>query len=262
MQNWELWIIDDGSTDNTSAVARSFADPRIHVVSEGVNLGLPQRLNQAVSLARGQYFARMDGDDVAYPERLAVQMAYLENHPRVDLVCSRVLIFDRDGRIIGTYPFREDHEGICRRPQAGFYFPHPTWMGRLRWFLSHPYDPANSRSEDQSLLLSTYRNSRFACIPKILLGYRQPRLVLTRILKGRASYSVTLFREALLRRQYGLLFGAVEQFFKGGLECIIIGTGLDYRVLRHRALPVSHQEASQWRELWNTLNPKRDVCVA
>ncbi|PSB51390.1 glycosyltransferase family 2 protein, partial [Chroococcidiopsis cubana CCALA 043] len=63
-QNWELILIDDGSKDKTLEVANSFSDPRIKVISDGLNLKLPRRLNQAISLSKGKYFARMDGDDI------------------------------------------------------------------------------------------------------------------------------------------------------------------------------------------------------
>src|ERR1700684_499695 len=70
---WELIIIDDGSQDGTLARAREFDDPRIRIVDGQRNLGLPARLNQAVHLSGGTYFARMDGDDIAYPERIEKQ---------------------------------------------------------------------------------------------------------------------------------------------------------------------------------------------
>jgi glycosyltransferase involved in cell wall biosynthesis len=62
--NWELIIIDDGSKDKTLEIAKSFRDPRIEVINDGQNQRLPIRLNQAIALSRGKYFARMDGDDV------------------------------------------------------------------------------------------------------------------------------------------------------------------------------------------------------
>ena len=76
-EDWELLIVDDGSTDDTLKVIASFKDPRI-IVSKGErNEGLPARLNDCVRRARGKYFARMDGDDIAYPERLRKQLEYL-----------------------------------------------------------------------------------------------------------------------------------------------------------------------------------------
>src|SRR5215472_3881837 len=65
--NWQLLLMDDGSTDRTLEVARGFADPRISVLTDHSHKGLVPRLNQAVEMSQGEYFARMDGDDVAYP---------------------------------------------------------------------------------------------------------------------------------------------------------------------------------------------------
>src|SRR5271157_2334580 len=66
--NWELLLIDDGSADETVGICRSFCDPRVQVIADGAHKGLVARLNQAIDLSRGRYFARMDGDDVCYPE--------------------------------------------------------------------------------------------------------------------------------------------------------------------------------------------------
>src|SRR5512135_1398022 len=84
--NWELLLIDDGSSDGTLRVMRGFTDERIRIFSDGLSLGLPDRLNQAIDASRGEYFARMDGDDVSYPRRLGRQVDYLRHHPQVDLV--------------------------------------------------------------------------------------------------------------------------------------------------------------------------------
>src|SRR3989442_4795829 len=78
---WELLLIDDGSHDASSKIAQSFKDARIVVVSDGQNKGLSARLNQAIKMARGKYFCRMDQDDIAFPNRLERQVEFLETHP-------------------------------------------------------------------------------------------------------------------------------------------------------------------------------------
>ena len=91
-------VIDDGSTDDTLERTRSFEDDRIRIHSDGRSLGLAARLNQAIELSTGDYFARMDGDDIAYPERLERQVAVLDDAPEIDLVGSQMLVFGKGGK--------------------------------------------------------------------------------------------------------------------------------------------------------------------
>jgi len=252
--NWELLLIDDGSTDNTLSLAQGFNDSRIRVISDGVNMGVPVRLNQSLFLSRGKYFARMDGDDIAYPERLETQVAYLEAYPEVDLVGGRVLIFCGHGDALGTYPFRQNHAEICRRPWAGFYLPHPTWMGKIEWFRSYQYSSKAIRTEDQDLLLRAYKESRFACIPHILLGYRQNSLSLKNILLGRYHFAVSLLQQSILDRQFTLAFGVLGQVLKALVDIFAITTGLNYHILRSRAINVKESDVLRWGYVWRDCN--------
>lgn len=169
---WELLLIDDGSTDG-AIDALDLSDPRVRVIRDGANRGLAARLNQAIDLARGEMFARMDADDVSHPERFARQLAFLDAHPEVDLLGVRSVIIDVAGAPVGEMPFRGDHAAICAAPWRGFYLVHPSWMGRTEWFRRHRYaDPAPYYCEDQELLLRTHRDSRFAALPEALFAYR------------------------------------------------------------------------------------------
>jgi glycosyltransferase involved in cell wall biosynthesis len=100
----------------------------VRVIQDGTNRGLAARLNQGIDLARGTYLARMDQDDIAYPGRLEAQVRFLKEHPDIDLVATRALLFRNDGAVIGLSPFRRTHEEICATPWRGFFLPHPTWM--------------------------------------------------------------------------------------------------------------------------------------
>jgi len=253
-ENWELILIDDGSTDNTSRLARRFDDSRIKVISDGKNMRLAVRLNQAVALSRGKYFARMDGGDIAYPERLDVQVKYLEGHPEIDLVGSRIIIFGGGGHAIGSYLFRETHPEICRRPWAGFYLPHPTWMGRIGWFRANRYREDMNKSQDQELLLRTYRDSRFACIPHILLGYRKDSLSLKNIVLGRYLFSISLLRKSIVDRKYVFAVGVFEHVIKALSETFAITTGLNYHILRSRAINVKESDVLRWDYVWRNCN--------
>ena len=229
------------------------SDSRIRIHCDGRNRGLPARLNEAVSLSQGKYFARMDGDDICYPTRLAVQVDFLERNPDIDLVGSRVLIFRENGRIVGTYPFYEKHSEICRRPWSGFYLPHPTWMGKVEWFRENRYCATATRMEDQELLLRTYLHSRFYCLPDFLLGYRQTHLPLERILSGRYHFVHLLLKRSIQERKFIYLIGCIGQIGKGLLDAFSISTGLNYKILRHRAQPVSRPDVETWERVWFAL---------
>jgi glycosyltransferase involved in cell wall biosynthesis len=249
--NWELLLIDDGSTDMTVEIARSFKDARIRVIADGVHKGLPALLNQAISLSTGEFFARMDGDDVSYPERLALQVRYLEEHAEIDLLGGGILVFGAGGQVLGTRESRLTHEDICRRPWAGFYLAHPTWIGRIGWFRKHLYHSDAGRCCDHDLLLRTYESSCFAALPEIVLGYREEKLSLGKILADRRSIMWSVVRNASPKRQYAIGAAAIiEQALKGLTDSVAIGTGLGYRILRHRALPVEEATKRRWTEVW------------
>jgi glycosyltransferase involved in cell wall biosynthesis len=253
-ENWELILLDDGSSDGSLSAVRSFDDQRIRLLADGMNKGLGARLNQAVALSRGAYFARMDGGDVAYPERLALQVEFLKRHPWVDVAASRILIFSGRGRVVGSYPFFQTHEEICRRPWAGFQFPHPTWMGKIAWFRRHPYSSAMRKSQDQELLLRTYQRSCFESINHILLGYQKDGLSLRDLLRNRYYFSKALLSRAGQERNPLFMLGVLENAVKALIEIIYVTAGLNYRILRHRSVPVEKEEIVRWGQVWEGCN--------
>jgi glycosyltransferase involved in cell wall biosynthesis len=212
LTDFELLLLDDGSTDGSVAIAQRFNDERIRVLSDGVGRGLPWRLNQGVSCARGTYIARMDADDVSFPSRLERQAAFLDTHPDVDLVGCRALVFRERGDIVGLLPFAPDHAALCARPWRNIPLPHPTWMGRRQWFETHAYRlPEVRRAEDQELLLRASPDSRYACLGDVLLGYRQGPFQLRRTLVARCSLLVAQLRLLAGRGRWGDAMKAVPQ---------------------------------------------------
>lgn len=256
--NWELILIDDGSNDQTLSVAKSFNDSRIKVISDGLNQQLPSRLNQIIALSKGKYFARMDGDDISYPDRLQAQVEYLENHPDVDLLGTQILIFDGDGNPRGMSALTKSHQEICCRPWAGFSLAHPTWMGKLEWFRTHRYRERAIRMEDYDLLLRTYKTSRFACLPQILLGYRVSCLSLKNNLTARYNIAIALLEKTFVDKDYLFTFGVFEQAVKAIVDIFAISTGLDFKILKHRAgIPLDEAELNRWRQIWAKCNSEK-----
>lgn len=90
--DFELLIVDDGSSDNTLEVVRSFDDPRIRLAPNEQNQGISISRNRALALARGEYVACNDQDDISHPDRLARQVEFLDNHPEVVMVSSALIM--------------------------------------------------------------------------------------------------------------------------------------------------------------------------
>jgi glycosyltransferase involved in cell wall biosynthesis len=245
-KNWELLLVDDGSQDESVRIAERFSDLRIRLSVDGSRKGLAARLNEIISAARGEYIARMDADDISYPERLARQLALFEEKPGVDLIGSAAVVFAGKGRPVGLLRVRAAHAEICAQPWAGFYLPHPTWMGRLSWFRAHRYDE-RSKSEDQQLLLGAYKRSHFAGISEPMLGYREDSIVLSRVLTRRYHMCRALLKEAPELATRGL----VEQVAKAAFDAFAISTGLERKLLSHRARPLSEQDIARWQQVWN-----------
>lgn len=151
--SWELILIDDASSDGSMATLKNLKDPRIRIVFGKKNRGLAVRLNQAVGLARGAYFARMDQDDICHPERLEKQISFLIKNPHVDLLGCACLTIDNRNQITGRLNCPTKHSQICQSPWKGFLLAHPSWMGKTKWFRQNPYQvPAPYLCEDQELL--------------------------------------------------------------------------------------------------------------
>jgi hypothetical protein len=252
--NWELLLIDDGSSDDTLRVAQSFRDPRIALSHDRRHLGLPARLNQAIRLAKGEFLARMDGDDVSLPERLAMQMHFLQAHSEIDLAGCGMFVFKGDGELLGQRLCGCTHDEICRRPWAQFPLGHPTWMGRKEWFRRYLYREDAFRMEDQDLLLRSWQTSRFGAVPELLVGFREESISLRKLLTGRLNYCRALLREA---RTSGidryLLLGVPAHMAKSIIDVVAVGTGLNYRLLRGRARPVTPETSGVWERFWTTL---------
>jgi glycosyltransferase involved in cell wall biosynthesis len=250
-QNWNLFIIDDGSTDTTLEIISTYNDPRITILSDGKRQGLATRLNQIIDQSEAKFIARLDADDVAYPDRLRKQVEFLLANPAIDLLGTGAVVFNRNGKAVGSYPLRIRHADICQRPWSGFYLAHPTWMGRMSWFKKYRYRGGMPTAEDQDLLLRSYRDSHFACLPEILTGYRQESLTLRKIIPGRFHFSKAVIRDAWNHSDYlQILVAPLVQVAKVLVDVFSIATGFVSVIRRHRALPINENISREWDKLW------------
>lgn len=99
-ENFELVVVDDGSTDRTVEVLESYSDPRLRIAHNPRNLGIPATRNRGLELARGEYIALLDSDDHSYPDRLARQVKFLDSHSDISQAGSWCSFMDSDGNML------------------------------------------------------------------------------------------------------------------------------------------------------------------
>jgi glycosyltransferase involved in cell wall biosynthesis len=176
-RDFEFIIVDDGSTDGTEQILAELAarDPRINLIRRP-NTGYVVALNEALSLARGEFVARMDADDMSLPQRFERQVAYLRQHPECVLVGTHVVTMDSDSSLIGIMPdiaFGHDQidDALLRR---GWPIVHPAVM--MRTAAVHQvgnYQVEYCPNEDHDLFLRLAEFGRVENLPDVLFYYRK-----------------------------------------------------------------------------------------
>jgi glycosyltransferase involved in cell wall biosynthesis len=175
--DFEFIIIDDGSSDGSTAILQELAarDARIRLISRP-NTGYTVALNEALSLARAPYVARMDADDISMPTRFEKQIAYLRSHPDCVLVGSRILTIDPFGS-----PLYEPHHPLVHEEiekqllnGVGWAIVHPVSMiVRSHMVALGGYRVEMEPAEDLDLFLRLAERGKIANLPEVLLYYRQ-----------------------------------------------------------------------------------------
>ena len=246
----EVLLIDDGSSDDSLTVARQFTDdPRVRVLSDGVRRGLPARLNEVVEQARGDYVARMDGDDICHPSRFARELGLLERDPSLEVVGTWIALVDHAARplAISEYSRSASKRDALRRG----VLPHATIMGRRRWFRAHPYDVAMNRAEERDLWCRSVSTLRFDVVPEPLYLVR----VLTRDATFIADYRESQRQNRILYRRYGpaavgrirAATAYVGTYAKSLMMSAALHTGVAERLVRRRGRPPTEKEVSMIR---------------
>lgn len=174
--DFELLVVNDGSTDASRTIIDDYAarDPRVRPIHQP-NRGLIASLNLMIAQARGEYIARMDGDDIALPERFARQVAFLDTHSDHGVVGSRVIAMRENGedRIDRPIDHPVSTEAVHAALEAGPLLCHPSVMMR-RCLLEAVggYRAAYRHCEDYDLWLRLAERTRMANLPERLLRYR------------------------------------------------------------------------------------------
>ncbi len=183
-QTWvdfECLVIDESTDAQCAGKAKEVCDgdPRFVYIHPTDRLGLAASLNLGLSKARGSLIARFDSDDVCLPDRLALQVAFLQGHPDIGVVGGALEIMDDAGKTSGFRYYPLDHDAIASRMMVTNALAHPTVMFRRSLVESlGNYAPEFRYSEDLDLWLRWLNGGvRFANLPEVVLKYRQQSTV-------------------------------------------------------------------------------------
>lgn len=250
--NFELIITDDGSTDNTVDEISKFNDPRIKLIVDGKNHGISYRLNQQIDMAKGEYFVRMDGDDLMFPTRVEELVKYLQGHPDVDVVGTEIVVIDDNNEVLGCR--RNNTETTNKRLlYKSAYFAHPTVAGRMDFFKRYHYKEEFDGVEDHNLWIRGYKGNNFARISKPLMFYRDPlvfklKTYLSRMRILRKMYRCFIITDTInawyLRK---LLLGS---YIKSILSFILSKLGLDSVMISRRN---QYIPSDTYKDILNTI---------
>jgi Glycosyl transferase family 2 len=180
-RDFELLVIDDASSDGSPATLGAFGDPRLRVVRNEENLGLTRSLNLGLSLTESEYVARLDADDLSFPDRLGRQVAFLDGHPEVGVVGAQGIPIDVRGRRLFRVAWWHRE---WRRPREGAAF---EWYRMFDTPLIHSsvmfrralvrnelggYDESFLLSQDAELWMRAARRTRLANLDTPLVAMR------------------------------------------------------------------------------------------
>lgn len=173
--NFEIIIVDDASTDHTIELLKEIKDTRVRIVCLEKNGGVARARNEGAGLAKGEYLAFEDSDDLWYENKLQLQMEYLREHPKVDMVYSPFEV--KSDKQSGVYPY-DDPKSLC-----GDIYPRlllqntigaPTMVIRRATFLSlGGFDTSYTSLEDWDFAIRYSKHHRvgYVSVPLVLANY-------------------------------------------------------------------------------------------
>lgn len=220
--DWELIIINDGSTDNTKTKILSFIDSRIKYVENDGNKGLIYTLNRGIDLATGKYIARMDADDICMPERFEKQVAFMEENPKVIVCGTQIKYFGTKKKSYKKLVFTEHDRDLKDMLAMSTCFAHPSVMLRRDVLIENKvrYDKCFKNAEDYAMWVELMPFGEFANLPDTLLNYRVSDTQISQPSNPQTQKSVIACHKKYLYKFVAK--GIVDNIFEAGCDISII----------------------------------------
>ncbi len=172
--DWELLIINDGSTDQSAAIINAYRDPRLKLINNPRNIGLTKSLNIGLHAAQTPYIARLDTDDISLPERLAKQYQFMENHPEVWLVATLTKLIDPESKTFDYQKTPTDPDLLRFSLLLGNSITHSSIFFRRQPILDLGGYNENFRyAQDFELYSRILAKGQIAVLPEVLVKYRR-----------------------------------------------------------------------------------------
>jgi glycosyltransferase involved in cell wall biosynthesis len=172
--DFEFIIIDDASTDQTYSILKAYKDPRIIILKNNSNLGLAASLNAAIQIARGEYLARQDADDISNIHRFERQVKYLDQHDEVGVLGATTEWIDKDNKSLLVWQQPTDNPHIQQTLLVYCCIIHGSVMCRTDVIReAKGYNLKMREGQDYDLWLRISETIDIACLPQVLYFYRR-----------------------------------------------------------------------------------------
>ena len=169
-EDFEIIIVDDASTDNTRKLVQGLQDKRIRLICNQENQGLTKNLNKALQYAKGKYIARMDGDDIAFPERFEKQYQYMEKHLETMLISCYTKSFGGSDLV---FALPDNSEVLKIRMLVRPVYAHPGFMIRRELIEDgYQYNEEYHTAQDYEFASRVAEKYKIGLVPEVLLLYR------------------------------------------------------------------------------------------
>jgi len=179
--DFELLVVNDASTDRSREIVESYGDPRVRLLVNETNLGLAASLNRGLEVIASEYVARLDGNDLCFPERLATQVAFLDAHPEVAVIGSQATLINIAGRRVGEVRRPVTELGMRWHRIFGTALVHSSVMFRraIVWDALGGYDASFRFGEDFDLWDRLAKKHDIRNLGETLVAYRDDPFSLT-----------------------------------------------------------------------------------